>query len=162
MDVDLHGRVAFVTGAAGAIGRATARRLADCGAAIVVADIDGDGAEASPRRCREAIGVTVDIRDAAAVERAVSATLDAFGRLDILVNNAGVNTFRDRVDIDAFPAEEWHRIVGIDLDGLYRRQQGRVAADARTSGEGASSTSPRWSASPRCGCRAPSSPPRPA
>ena len=71
----------------------------------------------------------MDIREAAAIDAAVAATLAAFGRLDILVNNAGVNTFRDRVDIDAFPVEEWHRVVGIDLDGLFlvskARRRGR-------------------------------------
>ncbi|MCB1489856.1 MAG: SDR family oxidoreductase [Bauldia sp.] len=119
MDVDLGGRVAFVTGAAGGIGRATVRRLADCGAAIVVADINGDGAREVAAELPRAIAATVDIRDQAAIDAAIAATLDAFGRLDILVNNAGVNTFKDRVDIDAFPVEEWHRIIGIDLDGLY-------------------------------------------
>ena len=64
MDVDLGGRVAFVTGAAGAIGRATARRLADCGAAVVVADIDGAGAAGFAAELPKAIGVAVDIRDA--------------------------------------------------------------------------------------------------
>ena len=119
MEVDLRGRVAFVTGAAGAIGQATARRMAACGAAVVVADVNGEGAEKVAAELPRAIGVAVDIRDADAVEAAVEATLKSFGRLDILVNNAGVNTFRDRVDIDAFPVEEWHRIVSIDLDGLF-------------------------------------------
>ena len=119
MDVDLGGRVAFVTGAAGAIGRATARRLADCGAAVVVADIDGAGAESFAAELPKAIGVAVDIRDAACGRGGGGATIEAFGRLDILVNNAGVNTFRERVDIDAFPDDEWHRVVGIDLDGLF-------------------------------------------
>jgi NAD(P)-dependent dehydrogenase (short-subunit alcohol dehydrogenase family) len=119
MDVDLEGRVAFVTGAAGAIGGAAARRLADCGAAVAVADIDGDGAERFAAELPKAVAVAVDIRDEAAVDAAVARTLEAFGRLDILVNNAGVNTFRDRVDIDAFPVEEWRRVVSIDLDGLF-------------------------------------------
>jgi NAD(P)-dependent dehydrogenase (short-subunit alcohol dehydrogenase family) len=93
--------------------------MAACGAAVVVADVNGEGAEKVAAELPRAIGVAVDIRDADAVEAAVEATLKSFGRLDILVNNAGVNTFRDRVDIDAFPVEEWHRIVSIDLDGLF-------------------------------------------
>jgi NAD(P)-dependent dehydrogenase (short-subunit alcohol dehydrogenase family) len=119
MDVDLSGRVALVTGAAGAIGRATVERLAACGASVVVADIDGEGAGRVAGALPGAMAVAVDIRDEAAVEAAVSTTLNAFGRLDILVNNAGVNTFKHRVDIDSFPAEEWRRIAGIDLDGLF-------------------------------------------
>ncbi len=119
MDVDLSGRVVLVTGAAGGIGRAVVARMAACGASVVVADINADGAREVAATLPRAIAVAVDIRDEAGVERAVALTLEAFGQVDVLVNNAGVNTFKDRVDIDAFPVEEWHRIVGIDLDGLY-------------------------------------------
>ena len=119
MQADLGGQVAFITGAAGGIGRATAHRLAANGASIVVADINGPGAVATAAELPLAIAVEMDVRDGEAVQRAVDATLDRFGRLDILVNNAGVNTLKHRVDIDAFPAEEWRRIVGVDLDGLY-------------------------------------------
>ena len=119
MKTDLSGRVAFVTGAASGIGRAIAGRFAECGAAIAVADIDGAGAERAAASCRAPLRWQVDIREQAAIERGVEQTLAAFGRLDILVNNAGVNTLAHRVDIDAFPVEEWHRIVGIDLDGTY-------------------------------------------
>lgn len=119
MDIDLSGRVAFVTGAAGAIGTATAQRLAACGAAVVVADVNEAGAKELASKLPRAIALTLDIRDEAATMGAVEATLKAFGRLDILINNAGVNTFKHRVDIDAFPSDEWRRIVGVDLDGLY-------------------------------------------
>ncbi|MDQ3558786.1 MAG: SDR family oxidoreductase, partial [Pseudomonadota bacterium] len=97
----------------------TAQRLAANGAAMVVADIDGPGAAATAAELPRAIAVEMDVRDAGAVERAVNATIEHFGRLDILINNAGVNTFKNRVDIDAFPEDEWHRIVSVDLDGLY-------------------------------------------
>jgi NAD(P)-dependent dehydrogenase (short-subunit alcohol dehydrogenase family) len=119
MKADLSGKVAFVTGAAGGIGRAIAERLAENGAAIVVADIDGKGAETVAASLPRAIAVTVDIRDPEAIDAAVAVALDEFGRLDILVNNAGVNTLAHRVPIDEFPIEEWRRIVGIDLDGSY-------------------------------------------
>jgi NAD(P)-dependent dehydrogenase (short-subunit alcohol dehydrogenase family) len=119
MDIDLSGRVAFVTGAAGFIGRATVHRLAACGAAVAVVDIDGEGARRVAAELPRAIALTLDIRDEAALEQAVAATVKEFGRLDILVNNAGVNSLKDRVDIDRYPTEEWHRVVSIDLDGLY-------------------------------------------
>jgi NAD(P)-dependent dehydrogenase (short-subunit alcohol dehydrogenase family) len=127
MDVDLKGRVALVTGAAGGIGRATVERMSACGAAIVVADINDEGARTVAASLPSAIPVAVDIRDEAGVASAVATTLDAFGRLDILVNNAGVNTFKNRVDIDEFPVEEWRRIVGIDLDGLYLMSKAAAA-----------------------------------
>ena len=119
MKTDLSGKVAFVTGAASGIGKAIVELLSENGAAIVVADINGAGAKAVAATLPRAIAVTVDIRDVDAIDRAVQATTDAFGRLDILVNNAGVNTLAHRVDIDAFPVEEWRRIVGIDLDGTF-------------------------------------------
>jgi len=119
MRCDLSGQVAFVTGGAGAIGRVAARRLADNGASLVIADIDGHGAREIASGLPDALAVTVDIRDPAATDRAVAATLERFGRLDILINNAGVNTLSHRVAIDEFPPEEWERITGIDLDGLY-------------------------------------------
>jgi NAD(P)-dependent dehydrogenase (short-subunit alcohol dehydrogenase family) len=116
---DLDGRVAFVTGAAGAIGGAIARKFAANGGAVVIADVNLAGAEALAATLHRAFAVAVDIRDAAAVEAAVRATIDHFGRLDILVNNAGVNTFAHRVTLDQFPADEWERVTSIDLDGLY-------------------------------------------
>ena len=119
MRADLTGQVVFITGGAGGIGGATARRLAQNGASIVVADINAEGAERLAAELPSALPVSMDVRRAADVERAVDAALARFGKIDVLVNNAGVNTFRDRVDIDQFSEEEWHRVVSIDLDGLY-------------------------------------------
>ncbi|MBK8084132.1 MAG: SDR family oxidoreductase [Devosia sp.] len=119
MQCDMEGRVAFVTGAAGAIGREIARRLADNGARVVVADINREGAEAVAAGLHGAIALKVDIARADATEAAVAETVARLGSLDILVNNAGVNTLAHRVNIDSFPLEEWHRIVGVDLDGLF-------------------------------------------
>ncbi|MBZ9674663.1 SDR family NAD(P)-dependent oxidoreductase [Mesorhizobium sp. ES1-1] len=119
MRCDLRGKVALVTGAAGAIGSSIAKRLSDNGAAVVVADINSAGASQVAAALTEAMACTVDIRDAASVGRAIAAIMERHGRLDILVNNAGVNTLAHRVTIDEFPLEEWDRITGIDLDGLY-------------------------------------------
>ena len=126
MRCDLNGQVAFVTGAAGAIGRVIAKRLVENGAAVVIADIDHDGAERVADSLPKAIACRVDIRSAASVETAAAACMERFGRFDILVNNAGVNTFAHRVNIDAFPPEEWDRITGIDLDGLYVMSRGAL------------------------------------
>ena len=119
MRCDLGGKVALVTGAASGIGKAIARRLADNGAAVAIADIDIAGARAVAAALPRAIACNVDIRDEVAIDAAVNDTMRRFGRLDILINNAGVNTFENRVDIDAFPVEEWIRVTGIDLDGLF-------------------------------------------
>ncbi|MGY2997344.1 SDR family NAD(P)-dependent oxidoreductase [Mesorhizobium sp. URHB0026] len=127
MRCDLSGKIALVTGAAGAIGRSVARRLSANGAAIIVADIDFEGAERVAAGLDGAMACAVDIRNAASVDAAVTATIERYGRLDILVNNAGVNTLAHRVTIDEFPAEEWDRITGIDLDGLYTMSRAALA-----------------------------------
>jgi NAD(P)-dependent dehydrogenase (short-subunit alcohol dehydrogenase family) len=145
MKADLGGKVAFITGAAGGIGKAIARLFADNGATIVVADINGAGARIAAGGLPRAIAVEMDIRQQADIDRALADTLAAFGRVDILVNNAGVNTLSHRVDIDAFPVEEWQRIVGIDLDGTFlvsrtivrpmlRQKEGRIINIASTVG----------------------------
>jgi 3-oxoacyl-[acyl-carrier protein] reductase/2-deoxy-D-gluconate 3-dehydrogenase len=145
MRTDLSGKVAFITGAASGIGKAIAELFARNGAAVVVADINADGARAIAAALPRAIAVEIDIRDEAAIGRAVTAALDAFGSIDVLVNNAGVNTLAHRVTIEEFPVAEWHRIVGIDLDGTYlvsrmaakpmlRRGSGRIINIASTVG----------------------------
>ncbi len=119
MKVDLAGKVAFVTGAAGAIGGAIARAFAAQGARVVVADVDEPGARAMAESLPDALALCMDVQDEAAIDAAIAATLAWYGRLDILVNNAGVNTHAHRVPIDAFPTAEWERIVGIDLQGMF-------------------------------------------
>ncbi|KQU94223.1 SDR family NAD(P)-dependent oxidoreductase [Devosia sp. Root105] len=119
MQVELNGRVALVTGAAGAIGRAIARRLSDNGASVVVADINREGAEAYAATLPGAMAAVIDISSRDSAEAGVAETIARYGRIDILVNNAGINSFVHRVNIDSFPLEEWERITRVDLDGLY-------------------------------------------
>lgn len=119
MKTDLRGKVAFVTGGGSGIGQAISRVLAANGASVVVADIDGVRGRAAAEELPDAVGATMDVRDAGQIEAAVADTLQRFGSLDILVNNAGVAPQANRVDIDTLPIEEWHRVISIDLDGLF-------------------------------------------
>ncbi len=127
MQVDLGGRVAIVTGAAGAIGRAIARRLQENGARVVIADIDPDGAAAFAETLPGSLARRIDITDEGSIADGVAAVLDRFGAIDILVNNAGVNSFAHRVNIDSYPRDEWDRVTGIDLDGLYLMSRAALA-----------------------------------
>lgn len=93
MTRQLEGRVAVVTGAGSGIGRATASRLADEGARVVVNDLKPDDAAASAAaivaRGGEAIAVAGDVSLATDVDELVDAAVDTWGRLDVLHNNAG-------------------------------------------------------------------------
>jgi len=88
------GRVAIVTGAANGNGRAIVERMAQEGASVACADLDGEGAEAVAAAIRaaggRALGIAMDHTQAADCERTVGETAAAFGTPDILVNNAGV------------------------------------------------------------------------
>ncbi|ROS75989.1 rhamnulose-1-phosphate aldolase/alcohol dehydrogenase [Curtobacterium sp. PhB130] len=87
-------RIALVTGAASGIGKAIAKRLAAEGAAVVIADLDLEKAQATATEIGNtdrAIGVSANVTSAADIERAVQETLLHFGGLDLVVNNAGLS-----------------------------------------------------------------------
>jgi NAD(P)-dependent dehydrogenase (short-subunit alcohol dehydrogenase family) len=89
----LSGRVALVTGAAGGIGAATAQVLADHGATVVVADIQGEKAEETARRIGSgATAERYDASDVQSVEQLVDAVVQRHGRLDVLHNNAAITS----------------------------------------------------------------------
>jgi NAD(P)-dependent dehydrogenase (short-subunit alcohol dehydrogenase family) len=111
--------VALVTGAARGIGKAIADAMAQNGARVVYTDIDRAEAENSASAWPSATAAEMDVTDEHQVRAVTNEVVDQFGRIDILVNNAGVNTLAHRVPIDQFPQEEWDRIVGVDLTGLY-------------------------------------------
>lgn len=105
---DLTGKVAVVTGAGGGIGGAIAAALAGAGAAIAMVDRAADALRDDDRH----LALTCDIADPAAIDHAVAATLERFGRLDILINVAGIMIYKP---IAAQDAEDWHRLLAINL-----------------------------------------------
>ena len=95
------GRIAFVTGAAGGIGKAIATRLAAEGACVVVADLDLDRANAAAAEIGTsdvAVGVQVDVSDPTQVQEAIDAASLAFGGVDLVVNNAGLSISKSLAD----------------------------------------------------------------
>ncbi len=101
--LNLEDKVAIVTGGAAGIGRACCEGLAEVGAKIVVADVDGPSAEQTAASLKERFGgehisTTTDVTNKDSVEAMAKAALDAFGKIDILVNNAGILIPRLLVD----------------------------------------------------------------
>lgn len=120
----LDGKVAIVTGAGGRgnnIGRAYATGLAAAGAAVVVADINGEGATLVADEIvaagGKAIAVQVDITDIPAVEAMVAAAQAAFGGVDILVNNAALMVESVGTPLLAMPVEAWRRLIEVNVQG---------------------------------------------
>jgi NAD(P)-dependent dehydrogenase (short-subunit alcohol dehydrogenase family) len=108
----LDGRVAIVTGAGQGIGKAVADKLAEEGATVVVADLEGAEAAAPAGGS----GMTVDISKEDDVRRMIDDTVAAHGKLDVLVNNAAIVPFTAWDDIDF---AEWRRIMAVNLDGTF-------------------------------------------
>jgi meso-butanediol dehydrogenase / (S,S)-butanediol dehydrogenase / diacetyl reductase len=111
----LDGRIVLITGAARGIGAATARRLAREGARLVLADVDGVGAE---KLAAELGGVAVraDVTNAADIARMIDEPYQRWGRLDVLFNNAGVIRLQPMLDVtDA----EWDRVLDVNLKAVF-------------------------------------------
>ena len=115
----LDGTSALVTGASSGIGAATARRLAQAGAAVTIAARRADRltelADGITRDGGQALVVESDITQLDQVQALVQRTIDAFGRLDTVVANAGVMLLGPIVDA---PLDEWHRMVDLNVTAL--------------------------------------------
>lgn len=118
MDFGLAGKVALVAGGASGIGLESAAVLAAEGAAVVVADLNGEAAEraaaALKEEGRQASHAVADITDPAAVEGMAAQALEAHGRVDILVNCAGIAG--DKLFVDS-TIEDWREEIDVNLIG---------------------------------------------
>ncbi|MBS1678249.1 MAG: SDR family oxidoreductase [Actinobacteria bacterium] len=113
-----EGRTALVTGAAAGIGRAYAKRLAEDGANVVVADI-ADGAETVgliEAAGSAGLAVECDVSSAEAVAAAAAAAKERFGTVDILVHNAGIYPICEFKDMTF---EEWRQVLAVNLDSAF-------------------------------------------
>ncbi|MCL6446354.1 MAG: SDR family oxidoreductase [Alicyclobacillus sp.] len=118
----LKDKVVIVTGGAGGIGSASARRMAEEGARVVVSDIRLDAAQQVVNdiqaRGGEAIAMQVDVTSYEQMEALVDAAVERYGRIDVMFNNAGI--FGDgQKDLLDMPLEDYHRTVRINQDGVF-------------------------------------------
>ena len=117
----LAGRVAIVTGGARHIGAAYCRRLAEEGAAVVIADIlDGESvAEEIRSKGGRALALKVDVSQEEDTQRMAAEAAKAFSRIDILVNNAAIFINIQRHPFYEISAEEWDRVSAVNIKGRF-------------------------------------------
>ena len=119
MTDSLKDKVAIITGASSGIGEATAHRLAESGARVVLAARRVERLEALAadieRREGTALVAPTDVTDERSVQRLARTALDAFGRIDILINNAGIMPLSP---ISKLRVEEWDRMIDVNIKGV--------------------------------------------
>lgn len=116
---ELAGQVALVTGAARGIGAAVARLLAERGAALALLDIDGEALSALAAELGGpdlALPLSIDVTDESAVERAVAAALERFGRIDVVSNNAGVQRYGD---VESTTSAVFDEVMDVNLRSVF-------------------------------------------
>lgn len=143
MSTEFSGKTVVVTGAGDGIGRATARQLAQKGAAVVLVDLKGVEAieQELAAAASQVLGITMDVRDVAAWTTLVEQTTARFGQIDALINNAGIAVPGDTaVDVTE---DTWDKIMDINakgvwlgmravLPGMIERQSGKICNVAST------------------------------
>lgn len=113
----LDGKVAIVTGGGSGIGAATARRFAEEGAHVVVADLKAETAQAVADEIGgDAFGLGIDVTDFASIERVVEETVGRFGGLDVIVCNAGVTIVGSVMDLTE---DQWDKELDTNLKSVY-------------------------------------------
>ena len=111
-------KVVIITGAASGLGEATAERLSQEGAQLVLVDLNEDAlAKVAEKLGGDVLTVKADVASLDDVKGYVSKTMDKFGRIDGFFNNAGIEGKQNLTE--DFGAEEFHKVVSINLDGVF-------------------------------------------
>lgn len=147
----LKDRVAIVTGSGSGMGQGIAKRLAEEGATVIVADVNEAGIAKTVAELTadgmKASGLRVDVSNRDDVQRAFATIIERFGKIDILVNNAGVTRHRPFLSLNS---EDWDHVLAVDLKGVFfcsqavgphmtGRRYGKILNISSISGTGASS-----------------------
>ena len=143
--MQLEGKVALITGGASGIGRATALLFAREGAAVAVADMDDQRAQAVAQEIMDeggrATAVRCDVSQAADCQHAVQETVMAFGSLDILFNNAGIIR---RANVLEISEEEWDRAMSVNVKSIYLMSRYAIPVMEETGGGAIVNTGSGW------------------
>ncbi|HYG11463.1 MAG TPA: SDR family NAD(P)-dependent oxidoreductase, partial [Pyrinomonadaceae bacterium] len=147
-DLNLRGRVAFVTGGSRGIGRAVVERLAEAGVSVAINYVRDEAAAGEARRAAESLGARAeivggDVSQVADAERLARDVFEKFGRLDILVCNAGL---WEGAPVEGMSEELWCRVLDTNLKGTWaacraavpymkRQSFGRIVIVSSTAGQ---------------------------
>lgn len=113
----MHGKVAVITGGAGEIGMAAARRLIEKGARVALFDRDGEALKQFVATLGDVASAhTVDVTDEASVIHGIAAAVERHGRIDIGVLNAGIS--HDRMPLQDVPMADFDRVIAVNLRGV--------------------------------------------
>jgi NAD(P)-dependent dehydrogenase (short-subunit alcohol dehydrogenase family) len=119
----LDGKVALITGAGSGIGAATARLMAQAGAAVAIAGIPAEAGQAMATALSQsgypALAIPTDVSQAAQVEAMVAQTVAHFGRLDILVASAGIQLHDRDLKLHELPEEVWDQTHNVNYRGVF-------------------------------------------
>ncbi len=160
--MNFKGQVAVVTGGATGIGRAIALKLADKGAAVMIADINVAKAKETAEEIEEISGASssfvTDVTNVVACEGLAQATIDSIGAADILINNAGIAGSADWQTRSHSTEEDWKQTYQVNVIGMSnitsvfrsqmtRRRSGRIVNIASIAGREGRPSLPHYSAS---------------
>ena len=117
----LQGKVAIITGAAGGIGEAIARRFVAEGATVAIADLKADAATATAAALTsqgpgKGIGIAMDVSSEEQVNAGIAEIVSQFGGIDIAISNAGIQIVHP---VEEFPFADWKKLLAIHLDGGF-------------------------------------------
>lgn len=133
MNTDMTGKVALVTGAASGLGRATALKLAEAGASLMLVDVNEAGLAETTGLLGDASVATriADLSDPAACKTVVDAALERFGRLDALCNVAGLIYLANTPDM---PLDQYRRTIDVNLSAPFLLSQAAIPHLLETNG----------------------------
>jgi NAD(P)-dependent dehydrogenase (short-subunit alcohol dehydrogenase family) len=134
----LEGKVAIITGGAGGIGTVFGRELARRGASVVLADLNGEGAEKQAAELAgqslPVIGARLDVTDPASASAVVDRATEEFGGVDILINGAALMAEIPAASLVDFPLDWWDRVMAVNVKGPLVCAQAAVPAMRKRGG----------------------------